>query len=187
MACSKPFLFALFWAAALWGAQPQAPGVANFHQVDASVFRGAQPLDAGWASLAKLGVKTVIDLREPGEHPWQAEQRAVEAAGMRYVSVPMHGLIAPPDSEMAEVLTMLEAATGAPVFVHCRRGKDRTGTVIACYRIEHDHWKNERALAEARSLGMSWTQIGMRRFILRFRSNGEELRAGTKVAVAGDR
>src|SRR5579871_387947 len=139
MARGKPLLFLpVFLGVALWGAEPQAEGVPNFHQVDQHVYRGAQPLDAGWASLAKLGVKTVIDLREQGEHPWQAEQKAVEAAGMRYVSVPLRGMEAPPDHEITEVLTMLESSSDGPVFVHCRRGKDRTGTVIACYRIEHD-------------------------------------------------
>ena len=47
-----------------------------------------------------------------------------------------------------------------PVFVHCRRGADRTGTAIACYRIEHDHWTNQQALAEAKTFGMSSMEVG---------------------------
>jgi protein tyrosine/serine phosphatase len=56
-----------------------------------------------------------------------------------------------------------------PVFVHCRRGKDRTGTVIACYRIQHDGWTNIHALEEAKSHGMSFAERSMRAYILHFK------------------
>jgi tyrosine-protein phosphatase SIW14 len=52
--------------------------------------------------------------------------------------------------------------------VHCRRGADRTGTVIACYRITHDGWSNRKALQEATSYGMSWIEFGMQRYVLAF-------------------
>src|SRR5437588_455344 len=72
----------------------QAPGLPNLHQVDSQIYRGAQPDTEGWNSLARLGVRTVLDLRYEGEvkeHWIATEQRDVEAAGMRYVSVPMDG------------------------------------------------------------------------------------------------
>ena len=63
---------------------------------------------------------------------------------------------------------LLEAATAGPVFVHCMRGADRTGAVIAAYRIDHDHWDNYRALKEAMSLGMSFFQLPRQNFIRKF-------------------
>ena len=45
-------------------ADSPAPGIGNFHQVDARIYRGAQPTEQGFQYLAKVGVKTVIDLRE---------------------------------------------------------------------------------------------------------------------------
>jgi protein tyrosine phosphatase (PTP) superfamily phosphohydrolase (DUF442 family) len=119
-----------------------------------------------WPSLAKLGVKTVIDLRLTDEHSTTEEARAVAAAGMRYVSVPMKGVVAPTHEQIAKVLKLLDSQD--PVFVHCRRGADRTGTVIACYRIAHDGWGNQQALAEAKSLGMAWTQLGLKSYIKSF-------------------
>src|SRR5450432_3025944 len=58
----------------------QAAGIPNFHQVNERLYRGAQPADSGWDSLAKLGVKVVIDLRRDGEegHSIAAEAHAVQ-------------------------------------------------------------------------------------------------------------
>jgi hypothetical protein len=52
--------------------------------------------------------------------------------------------------------------------VHCRRGDDWVGMVIACYRIVHDHWMNARALEEARHEGLNPLELLMPRYILRF-------------------
>jgi uncharacterized protein (TIGR01244 family) len=152
-------------------AQIQAPGVPNFHQVNEHIFRGGQPTAQGWDSLAKLGVKVVIDLRrnnEDGEHFINAEAKAVQTAGIRYVNVPMHGVVAPNDADIANVLSLLNGAD--PVFVHCKKGMDRTGTVIACYRISHDQWKNQRAMNEAKAIGLHWTEMGLKRYISHFKS-----------------
>ena len=142
---------------------PNVAGVPNFHQVDEHVYRGAQPHGEGFGGLAKFGIRTVIDLR--GE---KSEQTAVERAGMRYVRLPWSGYKAPADAQIAAVLALLNDTNAWPVFVHCRRGADRTGTAIACYRIEHDHWTNQQALAEARTFGMSSMEVAMQRFILGF-------------------
>jgi tyrosine-protein phosphatase SIW14 len=138
-------------------------GVPNFHQVDEHIYRGAQPRGQGFASLATLGIKTVIDLR--GE---SSEDIAVQGAGMHYVRLPWREFKAPTDSQIEALLALLNDSSEWPVFVHCRRGADRTGTAIACYRIAHDHWSNQQALAEAKSYGMSSLEIAMQRYILHF-------------------
>ena len=69
------------------------------------------------------------------------------------------------------MLNLVDDSAG-PIFVHCRRGADRTGTVIACYRITHDGWTNQRALKEATSYGMSWLEFGMQRYVLAFHAAG---------------
>src|SRR5580698_5144384 len=84
-------------------AQTNVAGVPNFHQINDHLYRGAQPTDAGFQSLAKLGVKTVIDLREAGSRS-VAEQKVVEAAGMRYVTVPLQGMSAPSPADVAKIL-----------------------------------------------------------------------------------
>ena len=120
-------------------------------------------MDEAFAGLAKLGIKTVIDLR--GEN---SERTAVERAGLQYVRMPWSGLKAPDDAQIAAVLSLLNDSGQWPVFVHCRRGADRTGTAIACYRIAHDHWSNQQALSEARTFGMSSLEVAMQHYILHF-------------------
>jgi tyrosine-protein phosphatase SIW14 len=163
-----PFrILALVLVAGTVLAGPEAPGVSNFHEVDDHVYRGAQPGKQGFASLARLGVRTVVDLRG-GRNRSRAEAKAVEAAGMRYVNIPLKAIGAPRDDRVAKVLAVLDDSSAWPVFVHCQFGKDRTGTVVACYRIAHDRWQNRKALDEANSYGMSWIERGMRRYILRY-------------------
>ena len=144
----------------------ETPAIPNFHQVNDHVYRGGQPEPAAWKTLAKMGIKTVIDLRREDEHSTAEESRAVAAAGMNYVNVPMKGVVAPTNEQIAKVLALLESPE--PVFVHCKRGADRTGTVIACYRIAHDRWQRQQALHEAKSLGMGMVQFGLKHYIMAF-------------------
>src|SRR5215472_2037649 len=78
-------------------------GVGNFHKVNEHIYRGAQPSTEGFQSLAKLGVKVVIDLRE-ADGRGAAEKKTVEAAGMRYVNIPMFGMHTPDNGDVAKVL-----------------------------------------------------------------------------------
>ncbi len=157
---------------------PEVPGVHNFHQVNEHVYRGAQPNKQGFAALAKLGIKTVIDLR--GE---KSERGVVEGAGMHYVRLAWSGYKAPVDQQISTVLSLMNDNSAWPVFIHCRRGADRTGTAIACYRIAHDRWTNQQALDEAKTFGMSSSEILMQRFILHFTAPTPQL-AATPVPPA---
>lgn len=159
-------------------AAPGIEGVRNFQKVDDHVYRGAQPTRDGFANLSKLGIQTVIDLREPGDRS-VTERKWVTGAGMRYVSVPMYGMATPSNESVLKVLGLLEDRGTGPVFVHCKRGADRTGGVIACYRVEQDHWKNDQALAEARSMGMSWFQTAIQSYVRKYRPR--DLTAGATM------
>lgn len=159
------------------------PGIKNFDQVDAHVYRGGQPTDEGFHYLANLGVKTIIDLREAGDRS-QAEERAVTGSGMQYVNVPMTGLTPPTEAETAKILAILEDTAGGPVFVHCQRGADRTGAVIAAYHIDHDQWDSGRALQDARSHSMSSLQFPRQAYIRNFRARTADSRTATAAALA---
>jgi len=153
----------------------------NFHRVSAQLYRGAQPLGGGMKTLSELGVKTVVNLRGEGDGA-KSEQTEAEAAGLRYFNMPMPGLSAPSDKEVARVIDIINNPDNQPVFIHCKRGSDRTGTIAAVYRIARDGWTADRAIAEARRYGMSWAEFGMRSYISNFYK--QQLRSKNQPAAA---
>lgn len=139
----------------------------NFKRVDDHLYRGRQPNQDDFPKLAKIGIKTVLDLRGGPIHK-PREKRTVEAAGMKYISIRLSGIWEPKDQQIAQILAVLQAPSLWPVFIHCRRGDDRLGMVIACYRMVQDHWTNQQALDEASHLGLSHFEVLMRRYIRNF-------------------
>jgi len=146
------------------------------HRVDDNVYRGRQPDREDIPKLAVAGIKTVLDLRGLAHKDW--EKAAVEAAGMRYVRIGLSGFFAPSTAQIDHVLAVLDDPKLGPVFVHCRRGADRSGVAIACYRIVHDHWTNEQAMKEAREQGFSGFEVLMERYIRHFHAVNANAQAG---------
>ena len=136
----------------------------NFHQVNEQLYRGAQPKRGGIQRLAQLGIKTVVNLRGDDERS-QTEEQETRAAGLHYFNVPFERLGRPTDEQVERVLSIINAPENQPVFVHCQRGADRTGAIIAVYRIEHHGWTSEQAKAEAKRYGMRPWQLGMKDYI----------------------
>lgn len=136
----------------------------NFHKVNAQLYRGAQPGLGAMKEIAALGIKTVINLRGEDERT-RVEEVEAGAAGLRYFSVPLPGFRRPKDVQVEKILALIGDSQNWPVFVHCRHGQDRTGIIIAAYRISQDGWSAEQAKKEAKRYGMSRFQFGMKDYI----------------------
>ena len=153
---------------------PAQEGILNFGKVSDMLFRGAQPDAVGITNLQRLGVKTIVNLRMADE-VWKGEEAESRSHGIIYTNLPLHGVGRPTDEQVSIVLKVIETLPG-PVFIHCQHGCDRTGTIVACYRIKHDQWEGGKALAEAVHYGMSWLERGMKRYVADF------ARASTQLA-----
>ena len=139
-----------------------APYVKNFGQVERGVlYRGAQPDGIGLYDLKELGIKTVLDLR--GDRTVEREGLEVESLGMNFVSFPLNGLKAPTDLQVKQLMFLLETLP-RPIFIHCQHGEDRTGTIVACWRMNHN-WSSMMAMAEAKFYHINWIQFAMKRYI----------------------
>ena len=136
----------------------------NFHQVNMNLYRGAQPKRGGIQKLAELGIKTIINLRDDDGRA-RSEEIEARAAGLKYFNLPLDNFGRPADEKVQRVLAVIDAPENQPVFVHCKRGADRTGTIIAVYRIEHDGWTSKQAKDEASRYGMGLWQVGMKHYI----------------------
>jgi protein tyrosine/serine phosphatase len=124
-------------------------GVGDFAEVTPTLYRGGQPSRVGYEALAKMGVNIVVDARLSGK---DNERNAVEKAGMQYVSIPWHCLF-PKDEVFVRFLALLRDNPGKKVFVHCRYGDDRTGMMIAAYRMSVQGWTAAEALREMDEFG----------------------------------
>lgn len=118
------------------------PGLENFHRVTPNLYRGKQPTAEGLRSAEKLGVKTVIDLRV-------FHSDADEAAGtkLKLERISFKTWHAE-DDDVVRFLKIVTARKRQPVFVHCLHGSDRTGTMIAIYRIAIQGWSKREAIDE---------------------------------------
>jgi protein tyrosine/serine phosphatase len=184
----KPILAVL--AAALFVAAPASraraedtayPELPNFHRVDASLYRGGQPAEGGIERLKALGIRTIVNLRY--ERALNvAEEAEARAAGLLYYNVPMYGLTRPPDEKVKRALALINDPKNQPVFVHCAAGSDRTGAIVACYRIERSQWTAESAIREAMSYGMMRAEVAKRAFVKDFYARFQQ--AATALAAA---
>ncbi len=125
-----------------WAVRLERPGLTNLHRVSPVLYRGAQPTREGLDELRRLGVKTVVSLRA-----FHGEREAVAAAGLGYERISFK-VWHPEDEDLRRFLAIATDPSRQPVFVHCLRGADRTGTAVAAYRICVEGWGREDAIAE---------------------------------------
>jgi protein tyrosine/serine phosphatase len=146
---------------------PAMNGIANFGRVNSHLYRGAQPDALAFQILhQRYRIKTVLNLRSRSEE-WPDEAPVARQNRMTYERVRMSGWQMPSIAQIECALSVIETSRGA-VYVHCEYGCDRTGTVIACYRIKHDGWSVCAALTEAKMYGMADSEVLMKLFIERF-------------------
>jgi len=139
------------------GAQPPATGpgpdgITNFSRVDSTVACGGATPASAFPLLAAEGFKSVVNLRLPGEPGVEGEQQAVEAAGLRYIHLPLDGT--QPDPAVADkFLDVMADPAVTPVYIHCASA-NRVGAMWAIKRVAQDGWTRERALEEAKAIGL---------------------------------
>lgn len=139
-------------------------GLPRFHQVSERLFRGGQPRAGGIRRLAELGINTVVNLRGASDRT-RSDEAEARSLGLSYFNVPLPTWGRPDDARVRLVAEIIAAPESGRVFVHCKDGVDRTGTVVALYRIIHEGWKTDDALAEAERRGMRRVQYWMRDYV----------------------
>jgi len=136
-----------------WARKLEVAGIKNCHQVTTNFFRGAQPTAEGMKQLQALGIRTVISLRA-----LHSDQEVLAGTRLKRVRLKME----PWHSDEDEAVFFLKAATDTnnlPVFVHCERGADRTGTMCAMYRIVVCGWSKAQALEEMKNGGFGFNPV----------------------------
>ena len=156
---SISYCFALMWGAVevvIFYIRQKILGnaIPNYHEVDGNcLLRGGQPSSAGIRKLAKKGVKTIINLRASDFNRKVIKEYHTDQ--MRTVHIPFYPYN-PDDQIMIDFLKVMKDQTHQPAFVHCFHGADRTGAVIAIYRIILQNWDKDSAIAEMKLKGLHW-------------------------------
>jgi protein tyrosine/serine phosphatase len=132
-----------------WAKPLHADSLKNFHQLDAKVYRSAQPGRKGCRSLQQLGIRNVLNLRN-----YHSDSDEAKGLGMRLFRVKMEA----GDIKVQDVVTALRIIreSEGPILIHCWHGSDRTGLISAMYRIVFQNWSKEDAIDELKNGGYGY-------------------------------
>ena len=125
-----------------WAAKVERAGLPNLHRVTDQLYRCAQPTASGMRNAEKMGIKTVISLR--AFHSDRDELVSTKLRKERISFNTWH----PEEEDVLEFLKLVTQTNNGPYLVHCLHGADRTGTMIAIYRMAVQGWSKEQAIKE---------------------------------------
>jgi tyrosine-protein phosphatase SIW14 len=136
-------------------AEKEPRGLPNFGHVAENLYRGGQPTSNGFNALHAMGVGIDVNLREKRSEV-AAERRQVESLGIKYIEIPWSANHYPSSAQVVEFLDLVRANPDTKIFVHCRRGADRTGVMIAAYRVAVEHKPVAEAVSEMHRYHYDW-------------------------------
>ena len=136
-------------------------GLVNVGQVSPQIYRGAAPSLEGYKTLKDLGIKTILNLER------DREQEVIELLGMKEKYSPIDFFKDVDEHKIQETMNVLFDESLYPIYVHCAQGRDRTGMVVACYRIKSG-WSNKDAEDEMWSFGFHFVWTHFLEFVQRY-------------------
>ncbi|MBX9573587.1 MAG: dual specificity protein phosphatase family protein [Candidatus Obscuribacterales bacterium] len=137
----------------------------NFQVVSPVVLRGGQPDEEGLELLKRGGVKLVVNLRHHAksspkpassysffrrgdDDEIEEEQEIAERLGLRFLNISLDGVTAPTFADIDKFVQLFSDPENQPMYVHCLHGRERTGFMLAAYRMKIESWTVEQAYQE---------------------------------------
>ncbi len=124
------------WAQPIIGAE-----LYNLYKVSDDVYRSAQPDEEDFPILSLLGIKTILNLRH-----YHADESEVESNEFLLIRLKLDALNIQFD-DLVKAMQIIDSSP-KPILVHCWHGSDRTGAVIATYRMVFQNWPKKKAIDE---------------------------------------
>jgi len=156
---------------------------------EVAFFRGGQPTAEGRAWMVSRAFKTVIDLRlEDRDNQWTRPLGGGYGAGhtaperqLDVVHIPVTDM-EPPSFEAVEAfIAVANDTTRRPMYVHCKAGIGRTGSMVSCWRISHGMDVDDALALE--SLCCDFGSIAQEAFVRSFAERHEQhLRAAARAS-----
>jgi hypothetical protein len=166
-------LLAIFALIALCGCRtPDRPvinGVPSLAPVvmNKGIWRGGQFNSEGveWLKYSQINRRLKLNTNKEGRDGFvKADNMTV-----RYSPITIwqqFGLVAIPPQQIEDDITFMAAGQ---CFVGCEHGEDRTGLVVACYRVRFQGWPKKLAWKEAKLRGYHRWMIGLNAFWWNFK------------------
>jgi protein tyrosine/serine phosphatase len=124
-----------------WAQKVSVNGMHNLYKIDSLVYRSEQPHHKEMKELQSMGISTVLNLRHKRNDNWKGRKTK-----LKLEHIPINTWKVSYD-ELVNATGILVRAK-EPILVHCWHGSDRTGAIIACYRIVKFNWTKEEAIKE---------------------------------------
>src|SRR4051812_38380013 len=160
----------------------EARGLENFFALATNLFSGGSPNgDEGFATLEKVGIKTIITV--DGAQP---DLERAHAHGIRYVHLP-HGYDGIPAQTQLQLIKAAETVEG-PVYIHCHHGQHRGPVAAAVVCMAEKNWSAVEAEAWLRKVGTGTNFQGLYGTVRSFQKpNAAQLEAAPAKFVEAQR
>lgn len=124
----------------------------NFFRIDKDVYRSEQPSKKDFNALDSFGMKEVLNLRRFHSDNDEAKETDIK---LHRLKTHAHSISI---KQVTEALRIIKDREG-PILIHCRHGSDRTGAVLAMYRIVFQGFTKEEAIEEMKKGGFGFHKI----------------------------
>ncbi|MDR1762112.1 MAG: dual specificity protein phosphatase family protein [Bacteroidales bacterium] len=135
----------------LWGEAISTHYAYNVYKIDTGVYRCAQPDSVAFTELAAMGITEIVNLRS-----FNTDKKYPQA-GIVFYHVNMQAEYCN-YKKIVQVLQLIKNRNGS-IAIHCKHGADRTGLIIALYRIAFQGWTKEDAIDELKNGGYNFHAI----------------------------
>jgi hypothetical protein len=117
----------------------------NLWEIAPGVYAGGAPrTQADYQRLQCLGIKTIVDVRDPYPRLAARAECGADAYCLNRVAIPL-GYRPMCNNTPELVLQIMTDAEQLPVYIHCNLGRDRAALVVALYRVRYLGWSPETA------------------------------------------
>ena len=130
----------------------------NFAEVVPGKLYRSGALESGplKRTLDRYQFRTIICLMRDGQadDPYlERERQAARDRGIRFVQIGMPGSGCGEFDDLERAAAILADDSAHPVLVHCYAGTNRTGAVVAVWRMKYGGWDIDRACEETKRYG----------------------------------
>ncbi len=135
-----------------WAKKINSNSFENLYKVSDSLYRSEQPNKIMIKELERLGVKSILNLRTS-----DTDEELSAESDLYLYSVEMRAENID-DKKVLEALRVIKNAP-KPILIHCKHGSDRTGLIVALYRIVFEGWAKISAIDELKNGGYGFHSI----------------------------